>query len=78
MSLADRIERIDFRWMVAVGCLYEIAALPSWSPLPTISRMINVLNDHPLLRIIAWIWSGGWAWHFLAHPGKTLLDEVDR
>ena len=67
--------RIDFRYIVAAGCLYEVAALPSWSPLPTISRVVNNLNDHPVLRIVAWAWSGGWAWHFLNHSGNV-PDEV--
>lgn len=66
--------KLDFRYIVAVGCLYEIAALPSWSPLPTISRIINTLNDYPKLRVLAWVWSGGWAWHFLNHTG-TVPDE---
>ena len=68
--------RVDFRWIVAAGCIYELASLPSWSPLPTISRLVNRLNDHPLSRTLAWVWSGGWAWHFLNHSGKALLDEV--
>lgn len=62
-----------FRYVVAAGCLYELAAL--WTRLPTISRIVNTLNEFSwTTRVIAWAWSGGWAWHFLSHTG-TVPDE---
>ncbi len=67
--------KVDFRYIVAAGCIYELAALPDRSPLPTISRVVNNLNDHPVLRVVAWAWSGGWAWHFLNHSG-SVPDEA--
>ena len=55
-----------FRWLVAAGCAYEIAALHQASPLPTISTIVNWLAKHPVLKVTAWAWCGAWAWHFLA------------
>lgn len=57
-----------FRWMVAAGCVYELAALHERSPLPTISRILNVLAGHPILRVVTWGWCGAWAWHFIVSP----------
>lgn len=54
-----------FRWIVAAGCVYEVAALHERSPLPTISRVLNACAGHPILRVFAWLWCGVWAWHFL-------------
>jgi len=54
-----------FRWLVAAGCCYELAALHDRSPLPTISRVVNVLAAHRTLRVAAWAWCGAWTWHFL-------------
>ena len=54
-----------FRWLVAAGCCYELAALHERSPLPTISRILNTLAAHPILRVLAWGWCGVWSWHFL-------------
>ena len=54
-----------FRWLVAAGCVYELAALHERSPLPTISKALNACAGHPTLRVVAWAWCGAWAWHFL-------------
>ena len=60
-----------FRWLVAAGCLYELAALHERSPLPTISRVVNMMSGHRTLRVIAWAWAGAWAYHFLVEPPST-------
>jgi hypothetical protein len=60
-----------FRWLVACGCLYEVAALHERSPLPTISRLLNACAGHRWLRAVAWLWCGVWAWHFLVVPDAT-------
>ncbi len=60
-----------FRWLVAAGCVYELAALHQQSPLPTISRILNVCAGHPTLRVLTWAWCGAWAWHFLVVPTDT-------
>jgi hypothetical protein len=57
-----------FRWLVAAGCAYEIAALHDRSPLPTISRILNLAAQHRTLRVVTWAWCGAWAWHFLVAP----------
>ena len=62
-----------FRWLVAAGCAYELAALHERSPLPTISKVLNVCSTHRWLRSVAWVWAGAWAWHFLVVP--TVADE---
>ena len=54
-----------FRWLVAAGCVYELAALHERSPLPTISRVLNLLAAHPVWRFVAWAWCGAWTWHFI-------------
>ena len=59
-----------FRWLVAAGCVYELAALHERSPLPTISRVVNLLASHPVLRVFAWGWAGAWAWHFLGRSAS--------
>ena len=60
-----------WKWTVAVGCAYEIAALHERSPLPTISRLLNLCSNHRTLRAVAWVWAGAWAWHFLVAPQTT-------
>jgi hypothetical protein len=57
-----------FRWLVAAGCVYELAALHERSPLPTISKLLNTAASHPVLRVLTWAWCGAWAWHFLVVP----------
>jgi hypothetical protein len=54
-----------FRWLVAAGCVYELAALHERSPLPTISRVLNMASGHRVLRVLTWAWCGAWAWHFI-------------
>jgi len=56
-----------FKVVVAAGCLYELAALPPRSPLPTISRLCNAGVDHtsPAARLAAWMFAGGLALHLL-------------
>jgi hypothetical protein len=54
-----------FRWLVAAGCVYELAALHERSPLPTISKVLNVASERPALRVVTWAWCGAWAWHFI-------------
>ena len=59
-----------FRWLVAAGCAYEVAALHDRSPLPTISKVMNILHRHPVLRVLTWAWCGAWAWHFIGNTTK--------
>ena len=54
-----------FRWLVVAGCTYELAAIHEKSPLPTISRTLNICSAHKLGRFAAWMWCGAWAYHFL-------------
>lgn len=54
-----------FRWLVAAGCVYELAALHEKSPLPTISAVLNLFAGHKVLRVLTWAWCGGWAYHFM-------------
>jgi len=55
-----------FRWMVVGGCTYEIVALTT-DRVPTVSRLVKLASrGHPLLRTVAWLWCGAWAWHFVA------------
>lgn len=54
------------RWLVALGCAYELLALPKRSPLPTITSLVKTIGRaHPIGRILAWAWCGFWVWHFL-------------
>ncbi len=50
-----------FRWLVAVGCTYEIVALHERSPLPTLSHIANRASTHPLARVFVWGWWDGYA-----------------
>lgn len=52
------------RVIIAAGCLYELAALPDRSPLPTITEIIKATNRHRRLKVLAWLWGGVWAAHF--------------
>lgn len=54
-----------FRWLVVVGCGYELAAIHERSPLPTVSTLVGRASTHPWLRLLAWAWCGAWAYHFL-------------
>ena len=49
--------------IVTAGCSYEIAAL--WSRLPTISQLLVRASEHKALRVLAWLWVGAWADHFI-------------
>ena len=53
--------------IVAIGCTYELAALPNRSPLPTITALIRMARRHASrpLRVAAWAWCGVWCFHFL-------------
>lgn len=53
------------KWVVAVCCIYELAALPARSPLPTISSLSNKGFRHPYLRFIAWVLGGFMAAHMI-------------
>lgn len=50
--------------VIAAGCVYELAALPERSPLPTITTIVKRSHRHPYLRVLAWIWGGVWAAHW--------------
>ena len=65
-----------FRWLVAAGCAYEVAALHERSPLPTISRLLNLASTHPFARVATWLWCGAWAWHFLVATESPVLSET--
>lgn len=56
-----------FKVLVAVGCAYELLALPERTPFPTISRLCNAGVDHaaPHVRVAAWAFAGGLAVHLL-------------
>jgi hypothetical protein len=55
------------RALIAAGCLYELAALPERSPLPTITTLVRVCRRHPrrILRLVAVGWLLLWVIHFL-------------
>lgn len=53
-----------WRWVIATGCLYELAALHERSPLPTITEIIKATHRHRFLKVLAWLWGGVWAAHF--------------
>jgi hypothetical protein len=44
------------RALIAVGCLYELAALPERSPLPTITKLVRRMRHHRVLRVAAFAW----------------------
>lgn len=52
------------RAVIAVGCIYELCALPERSPLPTISDLVNLLRNHNKLWIMALAWDVLWDDHF--------------
>ena len=61
-----------FRWLVAGGCLYELASLHERSPLPTISTLIKYCTHDKRGRVLAWVWAGAWAYHFMVdEPAPT-------
>lgn len=53
------------RALVAIGCLYELAALPDRSPLPTISDVLQRASRSRRLRVGVWLWCGYVAAHFM-------------
>ena len=54
------------RWVIAVGCAYELCALPSWSPLPTITEMVQRGSRVPWVgRVALWLWLGAVVDHFI-------------
>ena len=46
--------------LVAVGCVYELAALPDRSPLPTISDLMHRATMSRRARFVAW-WLVGYS-----------------
>lgn len=44
------------RAIIAAGCLYELAALPERSPLPTITTLVRRARHHRVLRVVAFAW----------------------
>lgn len=54
-----------FRVVVAVGCAYELAALPQRSPLPTISQLCATGARHPLARWGVFLFGGALTAHLL-------------
>lgn len=54
------------RAVIAVGCTYELLALPESSPLPTITNIVAELRRTPHLKWAAWVWVGVWSAHFLS------------
>lgn len=53
------------RSVIAAGCLYELAALPERSPLPTITEIVKRGNNSKL-KWLTWVWAGVWSAHFLS------------
>lgn len=53
------------RIVVAIGCVYELAAL--WSPLPTITELVHRGRHHSVhrWRVVAWAFIGLSVMHFL-------------
>lgn len=58
---------VVWRGVVVVGCAYEIAALTT-QKVPTISTLILTASEHKVGRVAAWMFVGGWAYHFLVRP----------
>lgn len=48
---------------VAVGCVYELCAL--WSPLPTISELLQRASRNRRTRVGVWLLCGFVAAHFM-------------
>jgi len=53
------------RVAVAVGCLYELVALPERSPLPTISELVQRGSRSRRFRVAVWLWCGYVSAHFM-------------
>lgn len=64
MSLLPRERPSVGRVVIAVGCVYELAAL--WTRLPTITQIVKHANRRPYLRVLAWLWGGLWSFHFFS------------
>jgi hypothetical protein len=65
------------RTAVAIGCVYELLALPDRSPLPTISSISQRGASHRRFRFLSWAWAGYAAAHMLgldagAYSGRHL------
>ena len=58
------------RTLVAVGCLYELAALPERSPLPTLSAIMNDATRSTRGRFLAWWLVGYLAAHLFGVDRK--------
>ena len=54
-----------FRVAVAIGCIYELAALPDRTPIPTISAISQHGSRHRRFRVVSWLWAGYAAAHML-------------
>lgn len=50
--------------VVAVGCCYELVALPERSPLPTLTDISTRPRRHPLPWLFAFVWWAAAGWHF--------------
>lgn len=64
--------RSPWRIAVAVGCAYEIVALVS-DRVPTISEVVVSASEHPAGRFAAWLFVGGWSYHFLVRPQPPII-----
>lgn len=53
------------RWILGVGCAYEIVALAAGDKLPTITQIVKRVGRMPAGRALVWMWCGYVAWHFL-------------
>lgn len=54
------------RWVIACGCAYELVALPAWSPLPTITEIVQRSSQLPRVgRLLLWLWLGAVVDHFI-------------
>ena len=54
------------RWVIFAGCAYELAALPNFSPLPTITEIVQRSSRLPWVgRIALWLWLGAIVDHFI-------------
>lgn len=63
MSVRDAYS-LTLKVLTAAGCVYEIAALPERSPLPTISDLVSNPYRHRFGWAVWAFWIGAWLSHF--------------
>lgn len=53
------------RYLIVAGCLYEVVAIPHRTPVPTITCVVRGIQKHRHGKVMAVIWLGIWAHHFI-------------